>query len=186
MLKDASLNKISTSGLGSDLRHSPRSVCAPSPSQSPSFRPYLASRPCCLLSECLALKAKEHGVGRGKTRNPPKDETLNTSIYILQVFLAGGNRIFTELLCRVQKRVWLGYNNIQCISLDFTFELEKEPGTWVIVFHQNNLQGFRVIKGLSCMIWPIGRQGLAATLGQHCPQMTQRPGRAWPPPAAAA
>ena len=135
----SSLNKISTSGLGSDLRHTPRSVCAPPPSQSPSFRPYLASRPCCLLSECLALKAKEHGVGRGKTRNPPKDETLNTSIYILQVFLAGGNRIFTELLCRVQKRVWLGYNNIQCISLDFTFELEKEPGTWVIVFHQNNL-----------------------------------------------
>ena len=137
----SSLNKISTSGLGSDLHHTPRSCLRPppSPSQSPSFRPYLASRPCCLLSECLALKAKEHGVGRGKTRNPPKDETLNTSIYILQVFLAGGNRIFTELLCRVQKRVWLGYNNIQCISLDFTFELEKEPGTWVIVFHQNNL-----------------------------------------------
>ena len=26
------------------------------------------------------------------------------------------------------------------------------------------------------MIGPLGRQGPAATLGQHCPQMTQRPG----------
>ena len=26
------------------------------------------------------------------------------------------------------------------------------------------------------MIGLLGRQGLAATLGQHCPQMTQRPG----------
>ena len=24
------------------------------------------------------------------------------------------------------------------------------------------------------MIGPLGKQGLAATLGQHCPQMTQR------------
>ena len=24
------------------------------------------------------------------------------------------------------------------------------------------------------MIWPLGRLGAAATLGQHCPQMTQR------------
>ena len=26
------------------------------------------------------------------------------------------------------------------------------------------------------MIGPLGRQGPAATLGQHCPQMAQRPG----------
>ena len=26
------------------------------------------------------------------------------------------------------------------------------------------------------MIWPLGRQGPAATLRQRCPQMTQRPG----------
>ena len=26
------------------------------------------------------------------------------------------------------------------------------------------------------MIGPFGRQGPAATLGQHCPQMTRRPG----------
>ena len=28
------------------------------------------------------------------------------------------------------------------------------------------------------MIGPLGRLGEAATLGQHCPQMTQRPGNA--------
>ena len=28
----------------------------------------------------------------------------------------------------------------------------------------------------SCVIGPLGRMGAAATLGQHCPQMTQRPG----------
>ena len=27
------------------------------------------------------------------------------------------------------------------------------------------------------MIGPLGRLGAAAALGQHCPQMTQRPGR---------
>ena len=27
------------------------------------------------------------------------------------------------------------------------------------------------------MIGPLGRLGAAATLGQHCPQMTQRPGK---------
>ena len=37
--------------------------------------------------------------------------------------------------------------------------------------------GFRVIQGLSCVIGPLGRQGLAATLGQHCPQMTKIPGK---------
>ena len=38
------------------------------------------------------------------------------------------------------------------------------------------LPGFRVIQGLNCVIGPLGRQGPAATIGQHCPQMTQRPG----------
>ena len=36
------------------------------------------------------------------------------------------------------------------------------------------IQGFRVKQGLSCVIRPFGRQGLASTLRQHCPQMTQR------------
>ena len=27
------------------------------------------------------------------------------------------------------------------------------------------------------MIWPLGRLGAAVTLGQHCPQMTHRPGK---------
>ena len=39
-----------------------------------------------------------------------------------------------------------------------------------------NIPGFRVKWGLSCMSGPLGRLGAAATLGQHCPQMTQRPG----------
>ena len=39
---------------------------------------------------------------------------------------------------------------------------------------QDVLQGFRVEEGLSCVIGPFGRQGQAATLRQHCPQMTQR------------
>ena len=34
--------------------------------------------------------------------------------------------------------------------------------------------GFRVKYGLSCVIGPLGRLGAATTLGQHCPQMTQR------------
>ena len=37
-----------------------------------------------------------------------------------------------------------------------------------------HIQGFRVKWGLSCVIWPWGRQGPAATPRQHCPQMTQR------------
>ena len=37
-----------------------------------------------------------------------------------------------------------------------------------------SLQRFRVKWGLSCVIGPLGRQGPAATLRQHCPQMTQR------------
>ena len=36
--------------------------------------------------------------------------------------------------------------------------------------------GFRFIQGLSCVIGPLGRQRRASTIGQHCPQMTRRPG----------
>ena len=39
-----------------------------------------------------------------------------------------------------------------------------------------DVEGFRVKYGLSCVIGRSGRQGPAATLRQHCPQMTQSPG----------
>ena len=38
-----------------------------------------------------------------------------------------------------------------------------------------HIQSFRVKWGLSCVIGLLGRQGPAATLRQHCPQMTQYP-----------
>ena len=36
--------------------------------------------------------------------------------------------------------------------------------------------GFMSQLGTNCVIGPLGRQGPAATFGQHCPQMAQRPG----------
>ena len=38
----------------------------------------------------------------------------------------------------------------------------------------NDLPSLRVIEGLSCVIWLLGRYGLAATLGQQCPSLTPR------------
>ena len=39
---------------------------------------------------------------------------------------------------------------------------------------ENELQGFRVKWGQSCVIGLFGRKGPAAILRQHCPQMTRR------------
>ena len=54
------------------------------------------------------------------------------------------------------------------------FQYEEVPH--VLERLENFIPGFRVILGLSCVIGPLGRQGPAATFGQHCPQMTRRPG----------
>ena len=40
-----------------------------------------------------------------------------------------------------------------------------------------DVPGFGVISGLSWVIWPLGRQGLAASLWELCPQITPRPVR---------
>ena len=57
--------------------------------------------------------------------------------------------------------------------------LENVPGQGTVLTlyttkGHNELPGFRVKYGLSCVIGPLGRLGAAATLGQHCPQMTKR------------
>ena len=53
------------------------------------------------------------------------------------------------------------------------WHLQPRRDQWPV--HLNGpVQGFWVKWGLSCVIGPFGRQGPAATLRQHCPQMTQR------------
>ena len=44
---------------------------------------------------------------------------------------------------------------------------------WQIV--DSSLLRFQVIQGISGVIGQLGRQEPAATLGQHCNQMTQKP-----------
>ena len=53
-------------------------------------------------------------------------------------------------------------------------QLNSSPGQWPrhLSFDSSEKVLFWVKTGLSWVIWLLGRQGLAVTLRQHCPQMT--------------
>ena len=62
-----------------------------------------------------------------------------------------------------------------CLLSEVCFYCQEVKSSWRVNCSLNNLPtGFLSEMGLNCVIGPLGRQGPADTLRQHCPQMTQR------------